>query len=151
MLNFITDYLRGYFSAQPHLIQTTLDQDAPYKGWKLYLSEVYDDNSPFVQKTEAFETFFKSRIEFYDKDEIERKGSILVDYKELISDKVLVESLPDVTVELRDTPQKILDCMGLAIHQILIKDLEKHAAKLQEQEGLPIDEEPIINVPHIHA
>lgn len=39
MLNFITDYLRGYFSAQPHLIQTPLHQDAPYKGWKLYFSE----------------------------------------------------------------------------------------------------------------
>ncbi|XP_058037120.1 DNA helicase MCM8 isoform X5 [Ahaetulla prasina] len=135
----------------PHLIQTTLDQAIPYKGWKLYFSEAYDDNSPFVQKIVAFETFFKSRIEFYDKDEVERKGSILVDYKELIGDKELVESLPDVAVELRDTPQRILDCMGLAIHQVLIKDLEKHAAKLQEQEGLPIDEEPIINMPLIHA
>ncbi|XP_063172080.1 DNA helicase MCM8 isoform X2 [Candoia aspera] len=142
---------RKLVSAQPRLIQTTLDQATPYKGWKLYFSEAYDGNSPFVQKTEAFETFFKSRIEFYDKDEIERKGSILVDYKELICDKELVESLPDVAVELRETPQKTLDCMGLAIHQVLIKDLEKHAAKLQEQEGLPTDEEPIINVPHIHA
>uniref|UniRef100_A0A8C6X8P3 DNA helicase MCM8 n=1 Tax=Naja naja TaxID=35670 RepID=A0A8C6X8P3_NAJNA len=137
--------------AQPHLIRTTLDQATPYKGWKLYFSEAYDDNSSFVQKIVAFETFFKSRIEFYDKDEVERKGSILVDYKELICDKELVESLPDVAVELRDTPQRILDCMGLAIHQVLIKDLEKHAAKLQEQEGLPVDEEPIINVPLIHA
>uniref|UniRef100_A0A8C5SJI8 DNA helicase MCM8 n=1 Tax=Laticauda laticaudata TaxID=8630 RepID=A0A8C5SJI8_LATLA len=146
-----TGLLEGYFSAQPHLIQTTLDQATPYQGWKLYFSEAYDDKSPFVQKIVAFETFFKSRIEFYDKDEVERKGSILVDYKELICDKELVESLPDFAVELRETPQRILDCMGLAIHQVLIRDLEKHAAKLQEQEGLPIDEEPIINVPLIHA
>lgn len=41
-----------------------------------------------------------------------------MDYKELICDKELVESLPDVAVELRDTPQRILDCMGLAIHQV---------------------------------
>nr|XP_060642071.1 DNA helicase MCM8 isoform X1 [Anolis sagrei ordinatus] len=138
-------------SAQPQLIQTTLDQVIPYRGWKLYFSEVYDDNSPFVQKTEALEKFFMSRIELYDKDEIERKGSILVDYKELIHDKEVLESIPDIAAELRDMPQKILDCMGLAIHQVLSKDLEKHAAELQKEEGLPIDEEPIINVPYINA
>lgn len=51
-------------------------------------------------------------------DEIERKGSILVDYKELAHDKELMESMPDIASELRDMPQKILDCMGLAIHQV---------------------------------
>lgn len=45
-----------------------------------------------------------------------------MDYKELICDKELVESLPDVAAELRDTPQKILDCMGLAIHQVSALD-----------------------------
>nr|XP_060642079.1 DNA helicase MCM8 isoform X2 [Anolis sagrei ordinatus] len=90
-------------------------------------------------------------ISFILQDEIERKGSILVDYKELIHDKEVLESIPDIAAELRDMPQKILDCMGLAIHQVLSKDLEKHAAELQKEEGLPIDEEPIINVPYINA
>ncbi|XP_019371747.1 PREDICTED: DNA helicase MCM8 isoform X1 [Gavialis gangeticus] len=138
-------------SAQPRLIQSTLDPVTPYKGWKLYFSEAYDDSSPFVQKIRAFQKFFTSRIELYDKDEIERKGSILVDYKELMDDKDLIKLIPDISNELRDMPQKILDCMGLAIHQVLTKDLERHAAELQEQEGLPINEEPIINVPHINA
>ncbi|XP_044865741.1 DNA helicase MCM8 isoform X2 [Mauremys mutica] len=138
-------------SAQPRLIQSTLDQITPYKGWKLYFSEAYDGSSPFVQKIQAFEKFFTRHIELYDKDEIERKGSTLVDYKELIQDKELIELIPSISTDLRDMPQKILDCMGLAIHQVLTKDLERYAAELQEQEGLPIDEEPIINVPHIHA
>ncbi|KAJ6659267.1 hypothetical protein lerEdw1_019313 [Lerista edwardsae] len=103
------------------------------------------------RRLKHLKSFFSSRIELYDKDEIERKGSILVDYKELTHNKELVDSLPDIANELRDMPQKILDCMGLAIHQVLSKDLEKYAAELQEQEGLSIDEEPIINVPHIHA
>ncbi|NXL39459.1 MCM8 helicase, partial [Glaucidium brasilianum] len=133
------------------LVQSTLDQFIPYKGWKLYFSEAYADKSPFVQKTQAFEKFFMQRIEFYDKDEIERKGSILVDYKELIQDRELTKSIPNICTELRDMPQKILHCMGLAIHQVLTKDLERHAAELQVQEGLPLDGEPIINVPLIHA
>ena len=76
----------------------------------------YADKSPFVQKTQAFEKFFMQRIELYDKDEIERKGSILVDYKELIEDRELTKSIPNISTELRDMPQKILQCMGLAIH-----------------------------------
>ncbi|XP_072713404.1 DNA helicase MCM8 isoform X3 [Ciconia boyciana] len=133
------------------LVQSTLDQYIPYKGWKLYFSEAYADKSPFVQKTQAFEKFFMQRIELYDKDEIERKGSILVDYKELIQDRELTKSIPNISTELRDMPQKILHCMGLAIHQVLTKDLERHAVELQVQEGLPLDGEPIINVPLIHA
>ncbi|XP_064002305.1 DNA helicase MCM8 isoform X1 [Pogoniulus pusillus] len=133
------------------LVQSTLDQFIPYKGWKLYFSEAYSDKSPFVQKTQAFEKFFTKRIELYDKDEIERKGSILVDYKEMIEDEELTKSIPNISTELRDMPQKILDCMGLAIHQVLTKDLERHAAELQVQEGLPLEGEPIINVPLIHA
>lgn len=35
--------------------------------------------------------------------------------------------------------------------QVLTKDLERHAAELQVQEGLPLQGEPIINVPLIHA
>ncbi|XP_026701895.1 DNA helicase MCM8 isoform X2 [Athene cunicularia] len=83
------------------LVQSTLDQFIPYKGWKLYFSEAYADKSPFVQKTQAFEKFFMQHIEFYDK--------------------------------------------------VLTKDLERHAVELQVQEGLPLDGEPIINVPLIHA
>ncbi|NXE22737.1 MCM8 helicase, partial [Ardeotis kori] len=133
------------------LVQSTLDQFIPYKGWKLYFSEAYANKSPFVLKTQAFEKFFMQRIELYDKDEIERKGSILVDYKELIQDRELTKSIPNISTELRDMPQKILHCMGLAIHQVLTKDLERHAAELQVQEGLPLEGEPIINVPLIHA
>ncbi|XP_041333061.1 DNA helicase MCM8 [Pyrgilauda ruficollis] len=137
--------------AKSRLVQSTMDQFIPYKGWKLYFSEVYNDKSPFVQKTQAFEKFFMQRIELYDKDEIERKGSILVDYKELIQDRELTKSIPNISAELRDMPQKILQCMGLAIHQVLTKDLERHAAELQVQEGLPLHGDPVINVPLIHA
>ncbi|XP_039575012.1 DNA helicase MCM8 [Passer montanus] len=137
--------------AKSRLVQSTMDQFIPYKGWKLYFSEVYNDKSPFVQKTQAFEKFFMQRIELYDKDEIERKGSILVDYKELIQDRELTKSIPNISAELRDMPQKILQCMGLAIHQVLTKDLERHAAALQVQEGLPLHGDPVINVPLIHA
>ncbi|XP_007950670.1 DNA helicase MCM8 [Orycteropus afer afer] len=112
---------------------------------------VYSDSSPFIEKIQAFEKFFTRRIDLYDKDEIERKGSILVDFKELMKDDEITNLIPNIANELRDTPEKTLACMGLAIHQILTKDLERHAAELQAQEGLSSDGETMVNVPHIHA
>ncbi|KAF3824687.1 hypothetical protein GH733_010021 [Mirounga leonina] len=138
-------------TSQTLLLQSTLDQLIPYKGWKLYFSEVYSNSSPFIQKIQAFENFFTRRIELYDKDEIERKGSILVDFKELTEDDEMADLVPNIANELRDTPEKTLACMGLAIHQVLTRDLERHAAELQAQEGLSKDGETMVNVPHIHA
>lgn len=135
----------------PQSMQSTLDQLIPYKGWKLYFSEVYSDSSPLIEKIQAFEKFFTRHIYLYDKDEIERKGSILVDFKELIKDDEVTNLIPDTANELRDAPEKTLACMGLAIHQVLTKDLERHAAELQAQEGLSSDGETMVNVPHIHA
>ncbi|CAO2578646.1 DNA helicase MCM8 [Lemmus lemmus] len=138
-------------TSQPLRLQSTLDQFIPYKGWKLYFSEVYSNSSPFIEKIQAFEKFFARHIDFYDKDEIERKGSILVDFKELTKDDEITNLIPDIENALRDTPEKTLACMGLAIHQVLTKDLERHAAELQAQEGLSNDGETMVNVPHIFA
>uniref|UniRef100_A0A2K5H908 DNA helicase MCM8 n=1 Tax=Colobus angolensis palliatus TaxID=336983 RepID=A0A2K5H908_COLAP len=135
----------------PQSMQSTLDRLIPYKGWKLYFSEVYSDSSPLIEKIQAFEKFFTRHIYLYDKDEIERKGSILVDFKELIKDDEVTNLIPDTANELRDAPEKTLACMGLAIHQVLTKDLERHAAELQAQGGLSSDGETMVNVPHIHA
>ncbi|XP_048956618.1 DNA helicase MCM8 isoform X2 [Canis lupus dingo] len=142
---------RGEQTSQSSLLQSTLDQFIPYKGWKLYFSEVYSSSSPFIQKIQAFENFFTRRIDLYDKDEIERKGSILVDFKELTEDNEMADLVPNIANELRDTPEKTLACMGLAIHQVLTRDLERHAAELQAQEGFSRDGETMVNVPHIHA
>lgn len=51
-------------------------------------------------------------------DEIERKGSILVDYKDLLSNKQISHTLPDLAKDLKEMPEKILDCLGVAIHQV---------------------------------
>nr|XP_048311351.1 DNA helicase MCM8 isoform X2 [Myodes glareolus] len=138
-------------TSQSLRLQSTLDQFIPYKGWKLYFSEVYSNSSPFIEKIQAFEKFFTRHIDLYDKDEIERKGSILVDFKELTKDDEITNLIPDIENALRDAPEKTLACMGLAIHQVLTKDLERHAAELQAQEGLSNDGKTMVNVPHIFA
>ncbi|XP_070697113.1 DNA helicase MCM8 [Pempheris klunzingeri] len=137
------------FSTQRVPVQTTLDRLCPYKGWALYFTEGFIESSPSVEKIKVFEKYFTSKIHLYDKDEIERQGSILVDHADLIGDKKVRQALPDLTTELREQPEVLLNCLGLAIHQVLTKDLEKQAAELQGEE-LPVST-PIINIPHISA
>lgn len=104
------------------------------------------ESSPYVEKIKVFERYFTSQMDLYDKvsdfkawfslfpvlknkifnldfffhpqDEIERKGSILVDYKDLLSNKQISHTLPDLAKDLKEMPEKILDCLGVAIHQV---------------------------------
>ncbi|XP_015800528.3 DNA helicase MCM8 [Nothobranchius furzeri] len=134
-------------SSQRAPLQTTLDALCPYKGWTLYFTEGFIQSSPSVERIKAFEKYFTSRIHLYDKDEIERQGSVLVDYTDLTGDQVVCKALPDIITELKEQPEVMLNCLGVAIHQVLTTDLEKQAAELQEEE-LPVAT-PIINIPHI--
>ncbi|XP_051815675.1 DNA helicase MCM8 [Acanthochromis polyacanthus] len=136
-------------SSQRVPIQTTLDASCPYKGWTLYFTEGFIKSSPSVEKIKVFEKYFTSRIHLYDKDEIERQGSVLVDYSDLTEDKTVRNALPDIITDLKEQPEVMFSCLGVAIHQVLTVDLEKQAAELQEEE-LPVAA-PIINIPHISA
>ncbi|XP_024916757.1 DNA helicase MCM8 [Cynoglossus semilaevis] len=139
----------NHASPQRAPAQTTLDMLCPYKGWQLYFTEGFIQSSPSVEKIKVFEKYFLSKIQLYDKDEIERQGSILVDYSDLIGDKVVRRVLPDITTQLKEQPELMLNCLGLAIHQVLTVDLEKQASELQEEE-LPVAS-PFINIPYISA
>ncbi|XP_029377008.1 DNA helicase MCM8 [Echeneis naucrates] len=136
-------------STQRALCQSTLDALCPYKGWSLYFTEGFIESSPSVEKIKVFEKYFTSKIHLYDKDEIERHGSILVDYADLTRDKTVHKALPELTTDLKEQPELMLNCLGVAIHQVLTLDLEKQAAELQG-EALPAAM-PIINIPHISA
>jgi len=41
-----------------------------------------------------------------------------VDYKDLLSNKQISHTLPDLAKDLKEMPEKILDCLGVAIHQV---------------------------------
>lgn len=42
----------------------------------------------------------------------------MVDFKELTEDDEMADLVPNLANELRDTPEKTLACMGLAVHQV---------------------------------
>ncbi|XP_053384115.1 DNA helicase MCM8-like [Mercenaria mercenaria] len=138
-------------SRRPTMVQTKIDVASPYHGWKLYFpDEVYSDHSPAVQKIHVFEKYFLSWLQTYNLDDIELKGSFIVDYKELISDQGVSESLPDLQTELKDMPQKVLACMGLAMHQHVSHKRLREARDAAVENGTEITPEDYY-VSIIHA
>ncbi|XP_072163403.1 DNA helicase MCM8-like [Diadema setosum] len=131
----------------------------PYKGWRFYFTdEAYSSESSTVTKIETFEMFFRPKLAKYDKAEIDQRGSILVDFKELLSDPSVSNTLPSLKADLKEMPQRIINCLGVAFHQVWTKDLERQAAVLQRQENSEsqsqdsVDIPPmLVQVPLIHA
>ncbi|OPL20526.1 hypothetical protein AM593_05401, partial [Mytilus galloprovincialis] len=86
------------------MVQTVIEVQSPYKGWKYYFpEEAYNDHSPTVKKVQ---------------DDVEEKGYFIVDMKELLADQILMEGIPDLSTEMKDMPDRILSCIGLAVHQV---------------------------------
>lgn len=45
-----------------------------------------------------------------------------MDYIDLTSDYSVSQALPNLTTELKEQPQLMLNCLGLAIHQVWTDD-----------------------------
>ncbi|XP_060580099.1 DNA helicase MCM8-like [Ruditapes philippinarum] len=136
---------------RPTMVQTKIDVASPYHGWKLYFpDEVYNDHSTSVQKVQVFEKYLLSWLQTFNLDDIELKGSFTVDYKELISDQGVCESLPDLQTDLKDMPQKVLSCMGLAMHQHISHKRLREARDAAVENGTEISPDDYF-VPFIHA
>ncbi|XP_059176311.1 DNA helicase MCM8-like [Physella acuta] len=121
---------------RPEKVQTVLHVASPYAGWSIYFpDQVYSDHAPVVEKVQVFEKFFVSWSKLYDWDEIEQKSFFTVDYKELSSDKVIKDNYIDLESELRDLPEKVLACIGLAMHQIVSHSHQQEAVAVVEELG----------------
>lgn len=131
--------------SRPTLVQSRLSIASPYKGWILYFpDEVYSDQSLTVKKVKIFEKYFTKWASIYDMTDIERNGFFTVNFEDLLADKFIETELPDIRMELRDSPEKFLACLGLAMHQIL-------TIKKQGEQDRSFDDGSDDYIPIIHA
>nr|QIC49968.1 DNA helicase MCM8 [Actinia equina] len=113
----------------------------PYKKWSWYFpEEEYVPGSPLIPKIEAFISYFEQHSADFSKDDIERKGSVTLEYPDIISDPGLAADLPSFITELKETPEKILQCIGIAMYQVLA-----------ETEDNLVSTAPMFDFPYIHA
>ncbi|GAB1601268.1 DNA helicase MCM8 [Argonauta hians] len=107
---------------QPILVQSRLAFNSPYKGWILYFpEEAYAAESPTVQKLKVFEQYFAKYEQLYNLYDIESQRYFCVSYSEMVTDKIITSRFPDFQKELQDSPEKIIKCLGLAMHQLILK------------------------------
>ncbi|XP_041352396.1 LOW QUALITY PROTEIN: DNA helicase MCM8-like [Gigantopelta aegis] len=134
-------------------VQARLEIISPYKGWKFYFpNEGYSDHSPIVKSVELFEKYFISWSSLYNWSDIEVKGFFTVNFKDFSTDQIIQEAIPDLSSEVKNSPETLLSCIGLAMHQIITQHHEKEAADAAREAGESLQQTSTqYTVPMIHA
>lgn len=75
---------------------------------------------------------FDSFSNWYKAD-FEESCLLPVDLQKLISDKILLESWPELFVELKQNPTQTLSCIALAMHNFIIQNSGPELAEFYQQ------------------
>ncbi|XP_046658470.1 DNA helicase MCM8 [Homalodisca vitripennis] len=115
----------------------TTQVPSQYKGWRFYHpQESFMEGSPTVNKTRAVEGYLQRNSQLFIASDIEERRCCSLDYKHVTSDTQLAEDWPSFQSDLLDEPDHSLNCLGLAIHQFTLKELERD---ISDEEGHSID------------
>ncbi|XP_033753343.1 DNA helicase MCM8-like [Pecten maximus] len=136
---------------RPPMVQTRIEVQSPYKGWRMYFpEEVYCEHSPTVTRIQVFEKYLISWSHSYKWNDVEEKGSFTMEYKDLISDEIIQQKLPELATDLKDMPENILSCLGIAAHQLVTNLRRREAAEdgtdqLDTSYGVPMIQARVTN------
>lgn len=128
---------------------STPEVSGPYKGWKLYHSEGFYFNTHSKRKNRLemylYTHFLKiiSFLEYKEGSDTECKVKIVegyiqkhkstfdltsllknylyIDLKHIISDEEFTNSWPKFSEEITNEPRFTLDCMGLAVYEVMLQ------------------------------
>ncbi|XP_047500985.1 DNA helicase MCM8-like [Penaeus chinensis] len=148
-------------SSQPQITTMLPAVPTPYKGWHLYMNEGYSDGSETVKFVQAFEEYFSRLRPTLQRSEIEDRRAFHVNLKVLLEDGPVKEKIQEISDLVLNSPQRIISCLGLALHQLMTKEvdaeLREEAAEVLAAGGESVDEAslkalvPEADLPLIHA
>ncbi|XP_059471137.1 DNA helicase MCM8 [Neocloeon triangulifer] len=122
-------------SSQQIITELLEANQGPYSGWKLYnKQESFKEGSPTVVKVRAVEGFISRHPELVKTSEVKDRRAFPVDLKVLMSDDVFMDSWPDFANELIDSPEKTLNILGLAMHQVVCEALKLELSKYVDED-----------------
>lgn len=78
----------------------------------------YSDGSETVTFIKAFEKYLQGLRPSLQREEIEERRSFNVSIKSLLSHEGLKEDIPDLADLLLNSPERVISCLGLAMHQV---------------------------------
>ncbi|KAK3887660.1 hypothetical protein Pcinc_008244 [Petrolisthes cinctipes] len=112
-------------ASQPRISAMLPPVPTPYKGWQLYMNEGYSDGSETVTFIMAFEKYLQELRPSLDRKDIEERRSFNVSIKSLLAHEGLKEAIPDLADLILSSPERVISCLGLAMHQLLTEEIEK--------------------------
>ncbi|KAG8226903.1 hypothetical protein J437_LFUL007817 [Ladona fulva] len=95
-----------------------------YYSFSLKIIVEYKENSPTVEKVKNMESFIKRNKVFYSLTEIEERRSYSLDLKRLLAEEELIVQWPTFKDDLSENPEHTLNCLGLAMHQVIAQSLD---------------------------
>ncbi|XP_045612321.2 DNA helicase MCM8 [Procambarus clarkii] len=133
----------------------------PYKGWQLYMNEGYSEGSEAVTFVKAFEKYFHQIRPSMQREDIEERRAFTVNLEMLLADEMIKKKIPEISDLVITAPDRIISCLGLAMHQLLTEEVEtelKREAAEVLAEGSEVADNtalddllPEANLPLIHA
>ncbi|PSN44603.1 DNA helicase MCM8 [Blattella germanica] len=118
----------------------------PYQGWKLYFpQESYKEGSLTIMKIKTMEDFIIKNKVLYSHTTIEERKAFSVDLKIIKSDDSFLKEWTTFDNDLSENPEHTLNCLGLAMHQVVYTALQIEVKEqLQEEDIMPPIVLPII-------
>ncbi|XP_058797982.1 DNA helicase MCM8-like [Phymastichus coffea] len=101
-------------------------RETPYPGWHFYFeNEEYRKTSPIVAKIQAMEKFLEENPELIV--HCVEENTFSIDVNLLYASQIFIEDWPDFKSELKNKPDYVLSCLGLAVQKIKLDHLKQQS------------------------
>lgn len=122
-------------------------QECPFQGWQLYFpNEKYDENSIAVKCILATVSFLNTHEQNISIEQLVENKSYLLNVESLNQDEDFTTVWSQFWDDLTNRPNYTLQCLGLAIHQYALEELNKNIHDdCTKFKNLPIIHPRIIN------
>ncbi|XP_017771643.1 PREDICTED: DNA helicase MCM8-like [Nicrophorus vespilloides] len=98
-----------------------------YSGFQLYFNSEGSNNiEKLVSNTETFASYIYKNITLFPIMKIKEKQNFHVDLKLLLNDTEFNREWDNFSAEIIDNTEYCLSCMGLAMHQVVLKDQQRN-------------------------
>lgn len=102
-------------------------QEGPFHGWKLYFpTEKYDEDSLTVKYILATISFLNKHVQNISIEQLVENKSYILDVDVLNQDQEIISTWSNFWNDLTNRPNYTLLCLGLAIHQYALEELNKN-------------------------
>jgi len=94
-----------------------------YKKWPVYMiDDGYIQISELGQRADILYDYFQENLHQFDKESIEEKEEVFIDYQALIHDPDLKSKIPSLARNIKDEPVRTLSLIGVTLHQAFLED-----------------------------